>query len=134
MELDSNTIDGETLKIRAVELTSSSIGDSPMLTELLKQIQSDQDFGSFTADGAFDTRKCHKAIAARNAHAVIAPRKNTKSWKPERIARNDTVNDQHYLGCTVWRRWSGDHHRSRVKTNLLGKLLQFTLTGSECIV
>ena len=105
-----------------------------MLTELLKQIQSDQDIGNFTADGAYDTRKGYKTIAARNAHAVIAPRKNTKSWKPERIARNDTVNAQHYLGCTVWRRWSGDHHRSWVKTNLLRELLQFTLPGSECIV
>jgi len=33
-------------------------------------------------DGAYDTRKCHEAIAARDAHAVIPPRKNAKPWKP----------------------------------------------------
>jgi len=27
-----------------------------------------------TADGAYDTRKCHDAIAVRGAHAVIPPR------------------------------------------------------------
>jgi len=52
------------------------------LPELLNQIPPDQDIGSVTADGAYDTRKCHEAIAARNAHTVIPPRKNAKPWKP----------------------------------------------------
>lgn len=29
-----------------------------------------------------NARKCHEALAAQNAHAVIPPRKNTKHWKP----------------------------------------------------
>ena len=69
-------IDEETLEIRAVEVTTSSIGDAPMLPDLLNQIPADQDIGSVTADGAFDTRKCHDAIEARNAPAVITTRKN----------------------------------------------------------
>lgn len=50
--------------------------------ELLNKIPLDQDIGNVTADGAYDTRKCHEAIAARDAHAVIPLRKNAKSWKP----------------------------------------------------
>ena len=53
-----------------------------MLPELMNQISPDQDIGSVTADGAYDTRKCHEAMAARNAHAVIPPRKNAKPSKP----------------------------------------------------
>ena len=34
-------IDEETLEVRAVEVTGSSIGDAPMLPELLNQIPSD---------------------------------------------------------------------------------------------
>jgi hypothetical protein len=45
--------------VRAVEVTGSNIGDAPMLPELLNQIPPDQDIGSVTADGAYDTRKCH---------------------------------------------------------------------------
>ena len=71
-------IDEETLEVRAVQVTASNIGDAPMLPELLNQIPSDQDIGSVTADGAYDTRKCHEAIAARDAHAVVPPRKNAK--------------------------------------------------------
>ena len=75
-------IDEETLEVRAVEVTGSNIGDAPMLPKLLNQIPFDQDIGSVTADGAYDTRKYHEAIAARDAHAVVPPRKNAKPWKP----------------------------------------------------
>lgn len=114
-------IDEETLEVRAVEVTGSNIGDAPVLPDLLNQIPSSQDIGSVTADGAYDTRKCHEAIAARNAHAVIPPRKNAKPWKPTSAgatARNNAVSAQRYLGRTVWRRWSGYHRRSRVETKM----------------
>lgn len=114
-------IDEETLEIRAVEVTSSSIGDAPMLPDLLNQIPADEDLGSVTADSAFDTRKCHDAIAARNSHAVIPPRKNAKFWKvdtPGAIARNEAVRSSKYLGRALWRHLTGYHRRSRVETKM----------------
>ena len=114
-------IDEETLEVRAVEVTSSNIGDAPMLLELLNQIPPDQNIGSVTADGAYDTRKCHEAIAARNAHAVIPPRKNAKPWKPTSagaVTRNEAVRASRYLGRALWRRWSGYHRQSRVETKM----------------
>jgi len=114
-------IDEETLEIRAVEVTSSSIGDPPMLPNLLGQITPDQKIGSVTADGAYDTRKCHDAIAARNARAVIPPRKNAKLWKPDTLgarARNEAVQSSKDLGRAQWRRLSGYHRRSRVETKM----------------
>ena len=114
-------IDEETLEVRAVEVTTSNVGDAPMLPELLGQIPPDQAIGYVTADGAYDTRKCHDAIAARDAHAVIPPRKNAKSWKPTSagaIARNEAVNASRYLGRAIWRKWSGYHRRSRVESKM----------------
>ena len=127
-------IDEKTLEVRAVEVTTSNVGDAPMLPELLSQIPSDQEIGSVTGDGAYDTRKCHDAIAARGAHAIIPPRKNAKPWKPTTpgaIARNEAVNASRYLGRALWRRWSGYHRRSRVETKmhcvkLLGQSLMAT--------
>jgi transposase len=72
-------IDEETLEIRAVEVTGNYIGDAPVLPDLLNQIPADEQIGSVTADGAYDTRKCHDAIADRGAHAVIPPRKNSEA-------------------------------------------------------
>ncbi|WP_375699654.1 IS5 family transposase [Pseudophaeobacter sp. TrK17] len=114
-------IDEETLEIRAVEVTTSSIGDAPILPDLLNQIPPDEDLGSVTADGAFDTRKCPEAIAARNAHAVIPPRKNAKLWKadtPGARARNEAVRSSKYLGRALWRHLTGYHRRSRVETKM----------------
>lgn len=114
-------IDEETLEIRAIEVTSSSVGDAPMLSDLLNQIPPDQNLGSVTADGAYDTRKCHDAIAARNAHAVIPPRKNAKLWKPDTPgarARNEAVQSSKYLGRALWRQVTGYHRRSRVETKM----------------
>ena len=42
-------IDEETLQVRAVEVTTSNVGDAPMLPELLDQIPADQTIGSVTA-------------------------------------------------------------------------------------
>ena len=42
-----------------------------MLSELLDQIPSEQRLGFVTTETAYDPRKCHKAVAARHAHAVI---------------------------------------------------------------
>lgn len=114
-------IDEETLEIRAVEITGSHVGDAPVLPDLLSQIPKNQEIGSVTADGAYDTRKCHDAIADRGAHAVILPRKNAKPWKAitaGAVARNEALRASRYLGRALWRRWSGYHRRSRVETKM----------------
>jgi hypothetical protein len=114
-------IDERTLEIRAAEFTSSDVGDAPMLPKLLDQIPSDQDIASVTADGTFDTRKCHDAIAACGAAVIIPPRKNAKSWKADTagaIARNEALRASRHFGRTIWRRWSGYHRRSRVETKM----------------
>ena len=81
----------------------------------------DQDIAGVTADGAYDTRKCHDAIAERGANAVIPPRKNAKPWKAitaGAVARNEALRASKYLGRALWRRWSGYHRRSRVETKM----------------
>ena len=72
-------------------------------------------------DGAYDTRKCHDAIAERGAHAVMPPRKNAKPWKAitaAAVARNAALRASKYLGRALWRRWSGYHRRSRAETKM----------------
>ena len=72
-------------------------------------------------EDAFDTRKCHDAIAARGAAAIIPPRKNAKPWKPDpagAIARNEALRASKRFGRTIWRRSSGYHRRSRVETKM----------------
>lgn len=85
-------MDTATGDIRAVEFISSREGDSPVLPELLNQIPPDEDIGTVTGDGAFDTRRCHTAILDRGGTAIIPICRNGRLWKedcPAARARND---------------------------------------------
>ncbi len=68
-------MDAGTFDIRAVEFTPSSDGDSPILPELLNQIPEGEEISTVTADGAYDTRRCHAAIIDRQATPIIPIRK-----------------------------------------------------------
>lgn len=123
-------IDADTLEIRAIEVTGSRVGDAPMLPGLLDQIPDGQPIGKVSADGAYDTRGCHAAIAARSACAVIPARKNARPWlenTPGAQARNEILHATRRLGRTIWRRWSGYHRRSLVET----KMRCFKLLGER---
>jgi hypothetical protein len=114
-------IDANTLEIRAIEVTDNRTGDAAMLPSLLGQIPSDEPLGSVAADGAYDTKNCHAVIAARDAQAIIPPRKNAQFWKshtPGNRARNEALKGVRRLGRTIWKQWSGYHQRSLVETKM----------------
>lgn len=119
-----------------------------MLPGLLDQIPPDQEIASVTADGAFDTRKCHRhlglrgptgatiplrAIAAGGAAAIVPPRRTAKPWKPDTAGafaivlgpradngspRNEGLRASKRFGRTIRRRWGGHRRRSRVETKM----------------
>lgn len=114
-------IDAKTLEIRAIEVTDNAIGDAPILPELLAQIPAEERIACVNADGAYDTRACHEAIAQRGAMAVIPPRSNGQPWKkdaPGVQTRNDALRACRRLGWKVWKSWSGYHRRSLVETKM----------------
>lgn len=91
-------IDAQTLEIRAIEITDNAIGDAPMLPELLAQIPLQEPLHSVSADGAYDTKACHEAIASRQAAAIIPTRRNAKPWLDARAgaqARNEILRTTH---------------------------------------
>ena len=115
-------MDTGTGDVRAVEFTSSRQGDSPLLPESLAQIPPDEPIETVTADGAYDTRRCHAAIIDRGAHAVIPIRRNGCAWKedcPAALARNEILRAPRRLGRTLWKRWADYHVRSRIEANPL---------------
>ena len=114
-------IDARTLEIRAIEVTDNSVGDAPMLPELLAQIPLGERLASVRTDGAYDTKACHAAIAQRGAQAVIPPRKNGKPWKGTlegAAVRNEALRACRRLGWGIWKKWAGYHRRSLVETKM----------------
>lgn len=114
-------MDAATPDINAVAFTSSSVGDSPVLPELLNQIPEAEDIGTVTADGAYDTRRCHTAIIGRQATPIIPVRKNGRPWKedfPAAIAINEILRATQHHGQALWKRWTGYHARSRIEAKM----------------
>ena len=126
-------IDAETLEVRAMEgeqanatgprepANGSRVGDGPMLPKLLEQIPSHETIGTVTADGAYDTRVCHAAIAARQTAAVIPTRRNGRAWRettPGAQARNDILRASRRFGRAIWKNWSGYHRRSLIEARM----------------
>ena len=126
-------MDTATGDIRAVEFTSSREGDSPVLRDLLDQIPPDEQIGTVTGDGAFDTRRCHTAIVDRGGSAVIPIRRNGRLWKEDCSAalaivlgpmadivspRNDILRASKRFGRANWKHWSGYRVRSRIEAKM----------------
>ena len=114
-------MDTATSDIRAVEFTPSRDGDSPVLPDLLDQIPDDEPIGTVTADGAYDTRRCHTAIIERQATAIIPIRRNGRPWKedgPAAVPRNEILRATRHFGRAFWKRWTGYHLRSRVEAKM----------------
>ncbi len=91
------------------------------MPELLDQILDCEEVGTVTADGAYDTRRCHTAIINRQATAIIPTRKNGRAWKedcPAATARNDTRRATRHSGRAFRKRWTGYHARSRIKAKM----------------
>ena len=108
-------------QIRAVQLTTNSVSDSQVLDDLLKQIPQDEQIDSVYTDGAYNTKKCRQVISDRQAHAVIPSRKNAKPWKDKKLRsleRNELLKSVKRLGRSLWKKWSGYHHRSLVETKM----------------
>ena len=114
-------MDTVTSDIRAVEFTPSSDGDSPILPGLLGQIPEDERIGTVTADGAYDTRRCHAAIIERQAITIIPIRKNGGAWKEDcqaAKARNETLRATKHYGRAFCKHWTGYHTRSQVEAKM----------------
>jgi len=102
-------VDAGTGDVRAVEFISSRQGDSPLFPELVSQIPSDEPISTVTADGAYDTRRCHEAVIERGANGIIPIRRNGRAWKadcPAALARNKIFHATRRLGRALWKTWA----------------------------
>jgi hypothetical protein len=124
-------LDVKTGQVRAALMTHQDVDDASVLPGLLAQIPADEPIDTIGGDGAYDTKHCHAAIAARGATPSIPPREGAKPW-PERTPgaswRNEAVGDIAQNGRREWKKRSGYHRRSLVENTMYRYK---TLTGNR---
>ena len=109
------SMDGESQQITSALVTNKDVVDPRALPRLLKQVEGP--IRCVTADGAYDSRRCYRAIHERGARAVILPRRGSTPWEDEYLrGRNQSLRGVRKWGVEVWKKKSGYHRRSLVET------------------
>jgi Transposase DDE domain len=106
--------------IIGIEVTTADWGDSEVFPGLLDQV--DGDLSQVSADGAYDTKGCHAAIAERDARATIPPRDGAVPWGDDH-PRDAILKDIDAKGSAGWKNDSGYHRRS-IAENMMYRLKQ----------
>lgn len=111
-------VDEATPEIVATLATTHAVGASEVLPHWLDQVPEPID--QVSADGSYDSRACHEAIAQRQARAAIPPRANAQPWAAHpdgrvhpRTAILERIGE---IGLAQWKKASGCHRRSRAET------------------
>jgi hypothetical protein len=111
----------ETAKdIIGIEVTSADWGDSEVFPDLLDQVEGE--LSQVSADGAYDTKGCHGAIAEREAKATIPPREGAVPWGNNH-PRDAILKQIDLKGSSAWKNDSGYHRRS-IAENMMYRLKQ----------
>jgi hypothetical protein len=116
LHLAVNEATGEVL---AHKLTPSNAHDGPALPGLLAQI--DGPLEQVSADKAYDSFGCHKAILAKDARPVIPPRKGAAITPPPGakdppLTRGAIVRRITGTGSKAWKVEANYHRRSLAET------------------
>jgi hypothetical protein len=102
-------------EVVAVVTTERDVGDCEVLPQLLQAIG--EPIEQVSADGAYDTIGCHKAIAQRQAKPAIPPRENAVitdiGWWD---AREGAVRRIEEIGRAAWKQEVNYHRRSLAET------------------
>ena len=108
-------MDAHSQHIRAALMTNKEVVDPRVLPRLLKQVP--EPVERVTADGAYDSRQCYRAIHQRGARAVIPPRKGSTLWEDEYLKeRNQNLRAVRKFGVKGWKQKAGYHQRSLIET------------------
>ncbi|XDJ35182.1 MAG: IS5 family transposase [Burkholderia sp.] len=123
-------LNANTGQVHAALMTNQNVADGDALAKLLDQIPREEQIDVIGGDGAYDTKPCHAAIAARSAIPAIPPREGAVHWPadmPGAAWRNGAVDAIARDGRREWKQDSGYHRRSLAEN----AIYRFkTLTGN----
>lgn len=106
-------VDVNTHDVISAEVSLVNVGDSEAFPTLLNPLR--RKVHSVSADGAYDTKKCHEVLQIKGCKPLIPPRKNAGYWE-EGHPRNEAVDALKNDSLAQWKTDSGYHSRSISET------------------
>ncbi len=102
-------VDVDTHDVVSAGVSLVNVGDGEVLPSLLNPLRRKEH--SVSADGAYDTRKCHEVLQNKDCTPLIPPRKNAGYWEKGN-PRNEAVDELKHDTLAQWKTDSGYHKRS----------------------
>ena len=106
-------IDADTHEVVAAEVSLVNVADNEVLPTLLNPLR--RRIKQVSADGAYDTKECHKLLRRKGAKPTIPPRSNAGLWEYGH-PRNEAVEALKKDQLKQWKRDNQYHLRSLSET------------------
>ncbi|MCE9688266.1 IS5 family transposase, partial [Shewanella sp. AS16] len=106
-------VDAATHEVIAAEVSLESVADNEVLPTLLNPLR--RKIKQVSADGAYDTKGCHKLLKRKGSKPTIPPRKNAGYWE-DGHPRNEAVKALKSHALQQWKKDNDYHQRSLSET------------------
>lgn len=106
-------VDSNTHEIVAAEVSLVNVADNEVLPTLLNPLR--RHIEQVSADGAYDTKACHKLLQRKGAKPTIPPRSNAGFWE-DGHPRNEAVRALKNDKLAQWKKDNDYHQRSLSET------------------
>lgn len=106
-------VDSNTHEIVSAEVSLVNVADNEVLPTLLNPLR--RAIKQVSADGAYDTKACHKLLQRKGCKPTIPPRSNAGYWEGGH-PRNEAVKALKSNQLAQWKQDNGYHQRSLSET------------------
>jgi len=104
--------DPDTHEVICADLSLNNVTDAEVFPGLMRQTH--RKIRVDSADGAYDTKRCHDELRRKKIRALIPPRTRAGYWSSEYADRNQAVGRQRLTGSNACRKWKTAYNRCPV--------------------
>jgi len=101
-----------THEVICADLSLNNVTDAEVFPGLMRQTH--RKIRVDSADGAYDTKRCHDELRRKKIRALIPPRTRAGYWSSEYADRNQAVGRQRLTGSNACRKWKTAYNRCPV--------------------
>ncbi|EIC83090.1 IS5 family transposase [Serratia sp. M24T3] len=105
-------VDADTHEVICADLSLNNVTDAEAFPGLIRQTH--RKIRVASADGAYDTRRCHDELRRKKIKALITPRTRAGYWPAEYADRNQAVAWQRLTGSNTYWKWHTAYNRRSV--------------------
>ena len=115
-------MDASTHEVICADLSLNNVTDAEAFPGLIHQTH--RKIRVASADGAYDTRRCHDELRRKKIKALIPARTRAGYWQAEYADRNQAVARQRLTGSNAYWKWHTAYNRRSVAETAMYRVKQ----------